>query len=521
MASVQGFQEHRLSRTELRELVRKHWLLVVVVFLSGTVAMWLCLPIFFTDLYESKTTLLVKLGRENVETPETVQRGQVMAQGVQVADINSEVELLQSRWLVEQVVDKLGPDAFKSVLKKPDSIWGYPKYMVKFVARQANAAYQEFLVQVWLKKRLGPREEAVLRVEEGAKVEPIRDSDVLTLKVRTPSPQLSVDVSNALLDAYLRQRAKARKMPAGSAFFNDQMKEAEDRLNQALKQREQVRSQWDLSSTALQQAEYLKQLSDIQSEIVKNNAEVEKLKSQRGMMLSRFGDLPDLVAKEQVDALNPTLQSLRERVTSLRLERAKTASSYLPNSEVIRRLDEEIDDLEKTISAQPKTVVTSRTSEENPSRREFQSGIEDQAVQIAGLETRDKALRNSEQQISGRLHDLSLGTDQLESAEREYKLAEEDYLLYSNRLQEARMSEELDAQRLTNVAIVAPPETPIEPASPNKLFLMEIAMAVSLLLGVALATIVETMDDRLVDERTVSQIDDVAYLGHIEFKKAS
>jgi len=92
-------------------------------------------------------------------------------------------------------------------------------------------------------------------------------------------------------------------------------------------------------------------------------------------------------------------------------------------------------------------------------------------------------------------------------------------MLYGKRLGEARMSEELDAQRLTNVAIVAPPETPIEPAYPRKLFIMGIAMAVSLVLGIALAALVETTDDRIVDERSVIQLGETAYLGQINFTK--
>lgn len=120
MAGLESYYEHRLTRTEIAELVRKYWPVVLVVFLAGTIGTWMSLPIVFTDLYESKTMLLVKIGRENSETPGSVQRGQVITQGVQATDTNSEVEMLSSRTLVEVAVDRLGSDAFKVVQVPPE-----------------------------------------------------------------------------------------------------------------------------------------------------------------------------------------------------------------------------------------------------------------------------------------------------------------------------------------------------------------------------------------------------------------
>ena len=140
-------------------------------------------------------------------------------------------------------------------------------------------------------------------------------------------------------------------------------------------------------------------------------------------------------------------------------------------------------------------------------------------MQIAGLETRNRTLQKPAAELSARLKELALGMDALESAEREYGRAEQDYLTYAKRLEEARMSEVLDAQRVTNVAIVAPPETPIAPVSPRKMFLMGIAMAVSLLLGVAAAALVETTEDRLLDESSVVDLEEISYLGTVGVRK--
>lgn len=508
--------EPQLSKARIRQLVRRYWPVVLVVFLAGTLAMYVILPIFFTDLYESTAELLVRVGRENAETPPTVNRGEVVSQGVRMADINSEVQILSSRALVEAVVDRLGPDAFKGVLVKPDSWLGYPKYYAKAIARQIKLAYSECLIALGLEKRLTPRENAIVRVSDGIKVEPVRDSDVLTLKVRTPSPQLSMDVANALLHFYLERRISIRSGSAGSEFFMASLSEARQRLEKQMRARAQVRGRYNLTSPTEQRTLDLKELSTLNTEILQNEAEMAKLRRQRQALVEGSGRMPDQVEKEKVDAKNPVLLAMKERLTTLQVDRAKIASHYQPNSELLKKIDEEIGTLEAAMARESPTIVSTVTTETNPTKREFGSSIELQSVQLAGLQDRNQALRAPAEKLEQQLQGLERGNDELETAEREYRLAEQDYLMYSKRYDEARMSEELDARRVANVGIAAPPDTPIKPVYPRKLFLMEIAMCVSLLLGLALAAFLEATEDRILDERGVLVLAGIPYLGTVE-----
>jgi len=508
--------EHNLSKARLRQLVRRYWLVVLTVFVAGTLAMYAILPIFFTDLYESTTELLVRVGRENAETPPTVQRGEVVSQGVRMADINSEVQILSSRALVETVVDRLGPDAFKSVLVKPDSWIGYPKYYVKLVMRELKSDYAEFLIAVGLQKRLTPREEAILRVADGIKVEPIRDSDILTLKVRMPSPKLCLDVSNVLLEDYLQRRIAIRRGSAGPDFFSAGLEEARTRLEKTSRHRAEVRDRYKITSPTEELTLDLKELSTLNTEILENEAEIAKLTGQHAVMVQSAEQMPDLVTKERVEANNPVLQTIKDRITTLEVDRAKIASHYQPGSELLRKVDEEIASLKADLARESATIVSTVTTESNPTKRDFHSNSELETVQLAGLRDRNRALRAPAAQLEKQLQDLETGNDELEAAEREYRLAEQDYLTFAKRYDESRMSEDLDARRIANVSVASPPDTPITPVYPRKMFLMEIGMGVALLLGLALAAFLEAMEDRILDERGLLTLGGVAYLGTVE-----
>ena len=520
MSIYDGFEQHHLTKTESRELIRRYWPVVLGTFVAGTLAMYIALPLCFTDMYESNARLLVKVGRENVETPPTVQNGQVFSQGVRVADINSEVQILSARGLIESVVDKLGPDAFRQVMAPPQNWTGYPKYYAKQVAHAVKRGYREFLIGVGLQRRLTPREDVILSLAAGVKVEPVRDSDILVLHVRTPSPKLSMDVAIALLDAYLQRRMEIRRAPAGSEFFEARLSEARDRLSKLQVDRAGVRTKWNLVAPDEQRSMYLKQLSGIETELVQNESEIRKYRRQQELMTLQLRKMPELVRKEQVEAANPSIQPIKERIAALQVERAKLASRYKSGTEVMNKMDAEIADLNLALNRENPTVLHSVTSEPDPLRREFRVGIEHQTVQVAGLETQDDYLRIPEVQLRQEARDLNRGIDAMEGAEREYRRAEQDYLSYSKRLEEARMSEALDFRRIANVALVEPPETPIEPASPRKLFLMGISMAVSLILGLALAALLETTEDRILDERSVFALGDLSYFGTLDFEDA-
>jgi uncharacterized protein involved in exopolysaccharide biosynthesis len=495
--------------------MKKYYLVILGVFLTLTVGAWGTLQVFFTEQYETQASLLVKLGRENVEVPSSVQNGQLLSQGVRVADINSEVQMLSSRALIEAVVDKFGPDSFFLPLQKPVSVMGYPKYYLKRAGRWGKSVYQDFLIAVNLKKRLTRREEAILGVEQGLQVEPVKDSDVLILKLRLPSAKLAVDVASALLDQYMARRANIRRMSTGTGFFDTQLEENQKRLQDLVRARGSIRKQWNVSSSVEQRSLLLKQLSDISAESARTETEISRLLKQREVMEEEIKKGPELIRKEQVSAQNPSIQSIKDRITALRVERAKLASRYLPDSEVVKKIEKEIGELETALARESPTIVSAVTSEANPVVKDFTREIEQHSVNIAGLESRKEKLLEPTKKISSELARIDTGSDALERLDREYRLAEQNYMVYAKKREEARISDELDAKHITNVTLIAAPETPIEPIYPRKLFIMGIALPLGLLLGIVFAALLESMDDRIRSDRDLDGVGDIPFLGAV------
>ena len=75
---------------DLIQDVLRHWLLIAIFFVFTTAGTYVTLQLM-TPKYESTAALLVKLGRENMQVPNTVNAGSVFSSGVRAEEINSGV----------------------------------------------------------------------------------------------------------------------------------------------------------------------------------------------------------------------------------------------------------------------------------------------------------------------------------------------------------------------------------------------------------------------------------------------
>src|SRR5664279_4609003 len=112
--NVAGNTLQDVYRALLRHKRESTWFFVIVV--VGT----LLYTLFWPKEYRSEGKLFLRLGRENATLDPTATLGQSPTVNVPSSrenEINSVVEILQSRVLFEKVVDGLGP---KAILNFPD-----------------------------------------------------------------------------------------------------------------------------------------------------------------------------------------------------------------------------------------------------------------------------------------------------------------------------------------------------------------------------------------------------------------
>jgi uncharacterized protein involved in exopolysaccharide biosynthesis len=512
LTQSEAFDRHSTTWTDLIAIFRRRLGLVVLVVLSTVLGAYGALQ-FLTERYETQVRLLVKLGRENTELPVTVQKSNFFSTGIRREEVTSEMILLSSRNLIEAVVDTIGPDAFRGVPPPPQTLMQKVKYYARQGVRWAKELLHAFLIAVDLRKSLSLREEAILGVEGALKTEVEKNSDVISARLRLPNPDLSMRVLETLVRLYLEKRIQVRRFDKIEGFFDDQVTQRRQQLQDLETTREEIKAKWGLIAAPQQRTLLLEQSYRLQERIVTSDNEKFALLAQQKTLRRRLAALADETRGSYVTTPNPAMQSIKERLTTLELRRIESLPRYTPDSQTMKNLDMEIAGFKDKLAAEARTIVGSMTMQANPLKQTLTQTAQDLDIKIAGVEASIEQLRKDAAVIEERLRQINTGERQLETLERERQIAELNYLNYVKSRDEARAAEEMDVRRFANISVLSPPMRPIEPVYPRKMLLMMVSLPVGLLLGIALAFFLEYTNDVVNTQHDLVGLNGLPYLG--------
>lgn len=256
--------------------------------------------------YEASAQLLVKIGRENIYVP-TLPTGGTPSPVTRFdpeEQINSEIEILTSRFLAEKVVEFLGPAVIYKDLNR--------KGFLSTVLRRADPQHP-------------PLERAVFRLQKALTVGGVRRADVISVSFKHEDPEMAASVVNTLTRLYLDRHLEIHKSPQSHEFFKEQAATAKRKLKKSEEKLEAFKKEHEVS--------VLRALLNPQSSIATSLEEEEsELLRQIGELQLRLVEL-ELKEHELVTKYNdqiPLVQSAREetrlvrgRVAALQSRRSK------------------------------------------------------------------------------------------------------------------------------------------------------------------------------------------------------
>jgi uncharacterized protein involved in exopolysaccharide biosynthesis len=482
--------------SELGRALGYHRWLILIVALGSVLVTYAGLQ-FVSDQYISKAHLLVKLGRENVELPVTVEKGGLMSTGVRREEINSEIQLITSRQLLEAVVDTMGLAAFKLEPAPPTTWFQRRKQELRELVKLVRSQVKEGMIALNLRPRLSEREEALLLVMNTLTVEREKDSDVIAISTKLPSAALAEQVVNTLVTLYLDRRVSVRRDRGVSEFFDEQLNALRGKLTALDLGKQQLRSQRQISSVNEERNLLLSRLQLLYSEIAIDQRELSLLgpapvrasTGAEGLAKVGLGASPATVTRPAEVALSsyPNLEQLRSKVTELRLRQTDALQKFNADSEVVLRSDREVAQIEGTL------------------RQAMSSQLAQRRALAASVERR--------------LASLNTGEMEMEVLERDRVLVTQNYQSYAKRREEARVSEALDLRRVSNIAILNAADRPIEPVYPRKVLIIGLALPFGLLAGLAIALLLEYMNQTFRDERDFNSSDRALFMGLLRVDK--
>lgn len=448
--------------------------LIVVSFLGIFTAIALA-TILWPWPYLSEMKILVRQERVNPLVSSEEMPPQMVFQGVTEQDLNSEVELLRSRDLLERVVVKTGlherPGRWMTLLK--DRLVGGASNS-KSAARQVARS--------------------TLALQSDLSIDPIQKTSLISVSYTSTDPELTARVLRTLADLYLEKHLEVHR-PVGVFDFFEQETERYRKELDAAKARVAAFGQSEgVISPSMERDAALGQVTDLTQKLRETEAELASARERVRVLDSLLAATPARITTESREA-SARLQELQKgKLLELELKHSELNRVYQPNYPLVVEVEQQLAITRDAIARAEQSPLREQATDVNPTYEwmttELARARSELAAQEARRATLDGILRSSRDRA------LTLDRLTLESHElqRDLKVAEENYVTYHRKREEARISNALDTRRIVNVAVAESAAVPIKPARPRRLLMLLLAGVAAVVGSLGLAFVVDVLD---------------------------
>jgi len=476
--------------------------LFFVAVMTGVVLFTLLCP----KEYRSEGKLFLRLGRENAMLDATATLGEnpiaVVPQSRE-NEINSVVELLQSRMLLEKVVDQLGPavvlggdaqaPSAEGDVAESDSAAGWVhEASVPFAA--ALSAGKGLLLQLTSSGDLDDRERAVLNMTKHLKVAAAKKSNVIEVSCEGPQPRLCQTIVAKLIDVYLDEHVRLNRTRGSYDFFAEQTKHLRDDLTVKEADLRDLKNNTGLASPGDQRQIIVARIGRLEDELLHAESARAVTEAKVAQLRQRLAALPDTqVTNETSGFSNEGTDRMRDQFYALQVREKDAQARYTEDHPRMRQIREQVA-ASRAVLEQEEQNRKQVTKEPSRLHHQAELALLTEEPLLASLQAQAGRLRTQLADVRGELGTLNENQMRLATLQREVDLLEADYRKYSVNLEQARIDQQLETQRMSNITVAQPASYEPRPVRPRKLWNLLLGLCAGLCGAVALPLLLEQWD---------------------------
>ena len=506
-------------------LFRHKW--KVILFFLAVVATVTVGTLLSTEIFKAEAKLMVRIGRENVSLDPTATTGQVISIGQsRDSEINSELEILKSRELAGKVVDALGP---KSFLEEPDenildpgASTGPPQERFKELRRifgGVGGKLQEFLIAADIVTPLSDRERALIGLTKNLEIETQKNSNILFLSYEAPSAQFAQTVLAKLIDFYNDKHLVIHRTVGSYEFFNRQADQLRGQVAGVEEELKKLKSKTGVSSLEEQKKILMTRIGALQTEGESNQAAlaISKVKVQ-DLKEKLSGISPTLVTQETTGSGNYAADLMRSRLYELQIKEQDLLSRYAETSRPVLEIRRQIAEAQALLAKEEPTR-TQVTTGINTTHQQLNLDFIKEMGNLSSLEAKSRVLKTQQEAARAELTDLNNTEVKMVNLQRELSLLDVKYRKYSDNLEQVRIDQAMETNKISNISVVQAATASLKPVRPRKALNLALGLFLGIFGGIGLAFFSEYLDHSLRTPQDVEEKLDLQVLASIPYLK--
>ncbi|MFN3193283.1 MAG: GumC family protein [Aureliella sp.] len=474
----------------LGSIFRYKWRVLCVSFLV------LCLCVvgifLFPKKYESEAKLFVRLGRGSASLdPATI--GQTISiQESREAEMNSIVDMLESRGLAERIVSKIG---YERILKK--YAWAevqletWSDYAIEMAqdnipALVDNPSEEGGLTSDQIKERK-EYELAVKELASNLKIDSPKKSNTIEVVYRARTPELAFDVVTAVVESYQRMHIEAYQSGDALDFFDEQFDAQKRMVNEAEEALRLAKNRNAVVTVEGKQASLQTQITEIKKLELETKADLNAAEAKVAELRSEWRQLPrEMMSEKTLGIARNDTDSMRDRLYQLEIEERDLAAKYVSTHPELVKIREQLRNARQIVNSQPQQREQSVIAV-NPVRMDLEKEMHLAEAEVARLSAKVAAIASLESGLLERLEEVNNLEVEAFEMQRLIDIARRNHDNYAQKLEESRINAALDREAVSNVSVVGEPTIRYKHASPKRSILGLLAVILSAFSGISVA----------------------------------
>jgi uncharacterized protein involved in exopolysaccharide biosynthesis len=479
-----------------KELIlrRRNTVLQVAAALFGLILLG---TLLWPPVYRSTAKILVQDNRAQYlvssDLQPNTQQTALTVKPVSEEDLNSEIELLTSTYLIKQAVAELTPPAtFTNPVRSAFSMTLSLPSLGYHLLHETPT--------------LTPRDQWALALERHLSSSPIKRSNVIEVSFRAHDPEWSHKFLVHLLNEYFDYHARISHDPQAEKFFGQQADALKAKLYASEDKLRAFQLQNGITDLQAQKQAMVNRLSDLEGQYQRTATDLAGAREQVATLEAQLGNTPEHIDKETRSVQNLALSQLKPQVMQLKAERAELLARYQPTSQRIQEIDAKIAAAERILQHEDHLEVNERSVDLNPVWVTVETSLDEARVKADSLSASVKVLKDSIQQMHTRLDKLVNDAVSMERLQRQAMTDRDTYLSYVRKTEEARTAQALNLNKILNVSVAQPPTLPLRPVFPKIWLNLIVGLLLGLTLGIVVAYLEERQDERIFSPVTIAEI---------------
>src|SRR5581483_1723866 len=478
-----------LAREMLAILLARKWV-ALAIFLA-VVTSGMAVTVLVTPVYESSMKILVSRERADQRVTPGDAKSELNQPDISDEEFNSEIEIIQSRQVLEAVVNELA----KARRPVPAEAEG----LIAGLRSRAAAFYRS------LHKQTEPTEtdRAIRSISERLEVVSVKKSRIIKVTYRDTAPDRAPLVLNTLYQKYSDHHLRLRQSSPAAQVFRQQAESFKDKLENATEVLKRFDEQNGLASVAAQKELLMQQFYQTQSQANATRTEIRETEQRVTTLNAQLATQPERIETGTTTKYVQALDKMKDELLQMELQRTQLLQKYKPDHRLIKDIEQRITQAREVITREEQSPPQEKSVALNDVHRRLMNDLLSAQANLMALREREKSLSTLAAQYQARMIEIDQKSYEKTDLERNKTVNEEAYLLYHKKSQEAEIANALTQEKVANISLADAASPNYKPISPKPALNFLVFAAVGFIAAIAGAMMIERINPAVRNEDSV------------------